>query len=377
VTWLFSDAARAELAGSHTAVSRVEVWHSGVVAAVLGVQSGQTVADSTRPVRRNLDASLVDPDGTLSRSDASDLLNPFDCEVAPWRGVRTPAGDELAPLGVYRLTSREVQDTSDGLVISLSGQDRAIIYQGPMEAALGIAGGTPIETAIARLLARRHPGLVLQSYSTGFTCGPLVYPPDVDVWAEAQSLAESAGAKLYHDRTGQAVLTPAGPTGSLILPTVYAEGGGRLLAADRTEDADTILNVVVAENPAGTIRVVVEDTDPASPTYARGRYGRHIDKMTNQHFGSTDQAMVAATARLVANLGRSEIVQYVAVPDPAQDVDEPVVVHRPRAGLNWRRAVTSSVTTPLAVTDPMQVSCRKSVLTPDGWADQTGQGALA
>lgn len=365
MAWNWSPEARLALAGDHTAVSRVEVLHSGVPVYTLEVTGGQITIDVDRPVRRNLGAALIDPTGSLTTGDSDDLLNPYTCEVAAFRGVRLGDRDELAPLGVFGLTGRSVQDSPDGLTIQLTGQDRAMAYQGPMAAALAISGGTPVETAISRLLSTRNPGVSLLALNTGFTCGPLVYAPDIDVWREAQLLAQSVGGRLFHDRTGQAVFSLSG-TASDRPVAAYTEGDGLLLSIDRQEDSDTIRNVVVAESTNGLIRAVAQDDDPASPTYAGGKYGRRVFTLVNPHFGSVQQAQQAAAARLAYELGRSETASFTAVPDPGRDVEEVVNLHRPRVGLIHRNVVVSTATVPLGVEEAMAVGCRQSRRTQDG-----------
>ena len=238
-------------------------------------------------------------------------------------------------------------------------------YQGQMSDTLAISGGTPVEEAVVRLLATRNPGISLMTMRTGFTCGPLIYPPDADVWREAQSLAESVGGRLFHDRLGRPVFRMVGPT-SKIPALSYKEGDGLLISVDRTEDSDTIKNVVVAESVDGRIRVVVEDTNTASPTYAKGRYGRHPVTMKSQHFHSLDQAKQAAAARLSYELGRSETVTLTAVPHPGLDEDDVISLDHPSTGLHRRGLVVASVAMPKGVSQPMTVVCRKSVLAPDG-----------
>lgn len=400
--WLWtSDLAReAVRSANQWPVSRVDILHGGRSVYQLEVLDGGVQSQAGRAVRANLSATLVDPTGELTTGDVGDLLNPYDCEVAPWRGVEylvksygelwTPnAGfglqpfgtsgfggvevstifttrreQELAPLGVFGLTSREVSDGPDGLTIRLTGQDRAMGYQVPMRSALAIPGGTPVEDAIARLLAAVNPSLTLFAMVTGRTVGPLLYAPDEDVWQAAQELAQSVGAVLYHDRTGQCVLTPAGPGRWPV--AAYAEGDGLLLDLDRTEDSDSIRNVVVAQSTNGAIRVVAYDDDPTSPTYAGGRYNFRPFILENQHFSTVEQAQQAAVAALVRELGRAETVNFSAVPDPGLDVGDVVTVHRPRAGLNRRPVVIDSIDMPLAVDGQMRVGCRKSVLAQDG-----------
>ena len=363
--WDLAASARAALAGDHRAVTRVDIWHSGFPVYTLIPTGGSVTMDATRAVRSNLSCELTDPTGNLSRGDVDDLLNPYDCEIAPWRGVRVDGRDELAPLGVFRLTGRDVSDSGDGLSIRLDGQDRAIGYQGPMSSPLAVSAGTPIEVVIQRLLASRQPGLSMLSMNTGFTVGPLIFPPDIDVWAEAQKLAESAGAHLFHDRTGQVRMALAGPVSDRPVAR-YAEGDGLLIGVERSEDSDTIKNVVKAENTDGSISVEVGDLDPTSPTYARGRYGRHPYVLKNPHITTIYQAQQAGSTRLAYELGRSETVAFTAVPDPCLDVNEVVTVHRPRVGLEDRGVVTASITLPLSATEPMRVGCRQSRLAQDG-----------
>ena len=388
------------LAGGHTAVSRVDVLQGGQPVYTLEVVSGVVSSDATRPVRANLACTLVDPTGALSTGDVEDLLDPYECEIAPWRGVQfavttaapvdvpnagfglqpfgisgfggldsstsytTRIETELAPLGIFALTSRAVSDGPNGLTIQLTGQDRAMGYQVPMRTALAIPGATPVETAIAKLLAAANPKTHLLAMSTGQTVGPLLYAPDIDVWREAQDLAVSVGASLYHDRTGHCVLMPA--AASRVPVASYGEGDGLLLTVDRAEDSDTIRNVVIAESTNGVIRAVVSDDDTSSPTYAGGKYGYRPVTLTNQHFSTVAMAQQAAAARLVYELGRTETTVITAVPDPGRDVGDVLTINRPRAGLTSRGVVVETLDMPLGADQPMKVGCRKSVLGPDG-----------
>lgn len=374
--WLqFTDAERAALRRTHTAPSRVDILHAGRRVHTLLMVSGLVTVDAARAVRSNLDCQLIDPTGALSRGDVDDLLNAYECEVAPWRGVRLAGRDTLAPWGVYQLADHAVRDTPDGLTITLAGQDRAIGYQGEMDSAVPIPAGTPVETAIQRLLAKVNPAVTVAGLRSGFTVGPLLFRPDINVWDEARELAASVGAELFHDRTGQCVLTLAGPASDTPVAQ-FAEGDGLLQQAERAEDSDTIRNVVVVESVDGRFVAVAEDTNPTSPTYARGpRSRRRVRTIRNQHIGSLQQAQQAATVRLAYELGRSETVTFTAVPDPALDVDEVVTVHRPRAGLTHRALVVESIAMPLSAEELMTVSCRRSVLTPDGQVLPVGEVA--
>lgn len=243
-------------------------------------------------------------------------------------------------------------------------------YQGPMTGSLAIGAGTPIEAAIARLLAARNPGVTFsQNWVTGFTVGPLLFEADIDVWKEAQSLAKSVGGWLYHDRTGGLVFSsilPATRTPAKRYATGEATG---LVSVTRQEDSDTIRNIVVVESAktatGGVIRAVAEDLDAASPTYSRGRYGRRPKTITNEHIGSLAQAEQMAATELVRELGRSETASLTAVVDPRLDPLDVLVVNRPRSGLFNRGMVAVSVEIPLG-DGVMSIGLQKSVLAQDG-----------
>lgn len=374
--WPMSGAARNQLVQSHTMCARVDVLHAGRSVYTLVPYSGTINAQATRSVMRNLGCTVIDPTGALSGGDIDDLLSPYDCEVAPYRGVLRVPGDlssaEWVPQGVFRLTARNVM--GDGQV-QLTGQDRAMLYQGPMSGALAISGGTPIETAISMLLQTRQPGVHMHTWVTGFTCGPLLYAPDIDVWAEAQKLAQSVGGWLFHDRTGDLVFASLLPASTLPVAR-YAEGE-LLVSATRQEDSDTIHNVIVMQNADKTITAVAEDDDPSSPTYSRGAYGRRVDVVTNEHVGSMEQAQQAATAQLVQELGRSETVAVTIPPDPGLDPLDAATVHRPLIGLVERTLVAQEVDTSLSAQDAMTVTFRKYILTRDGSTLQTQMDAVS
>lgn len=365
-----SPAAQLLLAQSHTAVSYLDVLHSGMPAARLYAVDGLVNAEGGRSVTRNLQATVVDPTGALDGHAIDDLLSPYDCEVAPYRGVLLPDGSwEVAPLGVFQLTQRQVGDYGS---LALAGQDRAIIYQGSMTNALAISGGTPVETAIQRLLATRNRSLTMHSWVTGFTCGPLLFAPDINVWDEAQTLAQSVGGRLSHDRTGALVFGPDLPISDRPVRTyIYGGGGsGVLLDATRTEDADTIHNsvtVVSTKTGTGGITYTARDADPTSPTYVGNpRYGERNTTIENQHVGSLVQAQQAATAALIRELGRSETGTVTAVVDPFLDPNDVVLVDHPAKGYVQRAMVLAAVPTPLGVGESMALALRKSIIGQDG-----------
>jgi hypothetical protein len=364
--WPLTGTARQLQAQSHTMTAALVVLHSGRPVATLVPYSGTVNAQVGRSVMRNLGCTVIDPTGALTGSEVDDLLSPYAAEVQPYRGVVTPTGTEWVPLGVYRLTARNV--VGDGSV-QLTGQDRAMIYQGPMSGSLVINAGTPVEKAIAKLLSTRYRGVQLHSWATGCVVGPLLYKPDIDVWAEAQKLAKGVGGWVYHDAVGDVHLGPLLPT-TLRPVARYAEGDGLLLDVTRKENSDTIHNVVVVTstnaNTQATITGLAQDADPTSPTYAYGKYGRQVKSISNNSVGNVSQATQMATTELVRELGRSETVDATIVCNPALTPLDCLIVNRPSVGLVEKALIIDQVSHSLAAKDPTTIQFRKYVLTEDG-----------
>jgi hypothetical protein len=364
--WQMSSAARYAQNRSHIALARMDVLHGGRPVRSLVVDEGTVSAEAMRAVMRNMSASMSDPTGQLRASDVGDLLSPYDCELRPYRGIQLGSFVEWVPFGVFQITGQEVND--DGTV-SVTCQDRAIMYQGGMAGSLAISAGTPVEVAIRQLLLTRNSGLQMQTWKTGYTCGPLLYSPDIDVWREAQSLAQSVGGWLYHDRQGVCTFASMVPTRRTPVRRYYS-GDGVLLSVSRSVDADTVRNLVIVRSSKTATGGIIEgragDTNPLSPTYIRGRYGERPYVLTNQHVGSVQQAQQAAAVELTRQLGRQETVAFTAVPDLGLDPLDVVTLDYARSGLSDRAMTTTTVSTPLGVEDSMSVGTQRSLLTQDG-----------
>jgi hypothetical protein len=372
VVWLLSTAAVATQRQSHTMNARIDILHGGRRVRSLSPEEGSVTADSTRPTLRNLLCTVSDPTGELSGGDLGDLMSPYDSELAVYRGIVLYEGTprettEWAPLGVFQITGRGIPGSG---AITVEAQDRAIMYQGGMTGSLGIDGNTPVEKAIARLLSTRNSGVTLLPWRTGFTCGPLLYAPDIDVWNEALLLAQSAGGTLYHDRLGRLVFAPSVPTSGRPVRR-FADGDRLLLGAERKEDSDSVHNVVVVESEktgnGGVIHAEAADTDPRSPTYYRGRYGRRVGKpIKNPHVSSQNQADQMAATELIRELGRSETATVTVACDLGLDPNDVTTIHRPSSGLDNRGLVIESMTTPLTAEESMQLKMRSSIIAQNG-----------
>lgn len=332
--------------------------------------SGSVTGDRTRDIRRTISATLTDPTGQLTPADADDLLSPFGNELEVSRGVRYPDGtEESVPLGVFRLTDFDVADTADGVEISLSGSDRSVVVQrAGWESAYVIASGTATEDAIAALLTDRYPGVVTNLPAMGATTPKVILDgQDGDPWRDAVDLARAAGWELHFDGAGHAVATrPATPDGT---PAVaYTDGAQAVLLdlARKVSTASSVYNGVIAtaentdlETP---LRTVVWDTDPGSPTYYLGKFGKVPRRWATPLATSQAQLDAAAQSLLDGILGANEDVEFQQIVNPALDVNDVIEITRERAGLNAVRVVLDVVEIPLAAADAMSASGRRRFL---------------
>jgi hypothetical protein len=74
--------------GSHQSVCRVDIIQNGSVVMQLPIVDGSVTADRTAAQMRQFDATLGDPDGSLTPADMSAVLAPFGTRAQIWRGVR-------------------------------------------------------------------------------------------------------------------------------------------------------------------------------------------------------------------------------------------------------------------------------------------------
>jgi hypothetical protein len=144
-------------------------------------------------------------------------------------------------------------------------------------------------------------------------------------------------------------------------------GDGLLLGVTRAEDSDTIHNVVVVQQEAGSpIRATVEDTDQPSPTYAGGKYGAVRSRSrtpTSAPISRPSRWPATSWSGSWAAPRRPRSASSRTQPSTRWDA---ITVHYPSADLHNTGLVTQTITYPLGVTESMQVVCRKFLLTEDG-----------
>jgi hypothetical protein len=349
----------ARLAESHQAAIRVDVLRDGAVIETLTtVTAGNVTLDSAAASRGRLDATIIDPAGTLTPTDAEDLLAPYGNELQAYRGVTYPdASTELVSLGVFRIDTLDVQDTPEGLELRVGGLDRsARVIDARFETATQIAAGTNVASAISTLIA--GAGLaVTELFDTTSHTTPLVNAEaGGERWQLCQQLATDAGLDLYFDGDGNLRLAAA----SLATDTPVAElaegAGGVLLNAGRGWNRERAYNAVFATGertgdtppPSGS----AVDDNPLSPTYYYGRFGRVPRFYASPLLTTSAQCADAARSILNRELGTTQQVSFGALVNPALEPGDVVTITRDRAGISEAHVI-DSLTIPLAADQPM------------------------
>jgi hypothetical protein len=322
---------------SHEIAVRVDVFYNRApVAQSLDLVDGSVTLDRTAAQRGRCSVTLAEP--LMIPTPTGGLLTPYGYELSISRGVRYPSGVvEAIPLGVFPIQTSALDGVTR--LTAIEGIDRSqMVVDARLEDAVAIDAGTNYATAIRTIIDNAVPGLTYTFTPTTYTTPALVFEAQADRWEVARNMATSIGCELFFDGTGACVLRPE-PTFSAVPAWTLSEGeGGLLVGAALAMDRGPAYNRVVAtgENTSLTIvpRGVWTDDDPSSPTYYGGGFG-HKPRFFASAFITTDaQAVSAAAAIGTAQKGVARSLALSAVPNPALEPGDLVLVKRDAIGVN-------------------------------------------
>lgn len=153
-----------------------------------------------------------------------------------------------------------------------------------------------------------------------------------DRWTQIKSLADALGGWIYNDQLGRwcGAKFPA----LVSTPVAYYKSGDYEVLENSTsaDDRDSIYNVVYVryEHPAdGSSVAVAEDTDPASPTYIGGPYGRQVKEITNDVVANETDAQDVADELLSQFLYSGTLLEVSSVWNPLMIPGDHVEVELP------------------------------------------------
>lgn len=406
--WTMSDEATAQLAGSRTVSTKVEVWNgstrlvvdpsqSGETAYRLPVLGGQVVEDETAKVRRTLQLTVATDLVSLNLTpvEATDLLHPASGnELYVYRGILLPSTGafEWAPMGVFRMTKPKAANAPGNQTITINGNDRSSeISRRRWTAAFAGAVGLPVDQAIQAILNDRW-GSTVPALTYNMTPCSVVVPTGTilgvgygaqgwqnngsstanDPWADCVSLAASAGCELFFDRQGVVVLRPVPLVSTVPVTGSFAEGPDcTLMTTERTADTEVMVNTVIVVGlgatvtqadgtvaPGAPVVGIAQDTNPNSPTYVSGPLGEvPADPIVDEVIATTADANNAAAALLPLMQAALDDTSFTAVDDPTFDAGDARQLTLAEARLN-AVYIASSITHPLDASSLMQVTNR-------------------
>lgn len=341
--WPTSDAFDAALlSGTRRWSTKIEVLYSDAVVTTLDVVTDGSVDIDEVAVRRSLDMVMVDPDGTLTPSDAKDLLAPKGTEIRVYKGLAVVGTDgtpsvEYVPMGVFGIVEPEVSAHEPGTFIRVKAFDRVdAVRARRFDSPYRVAAGTPTSTAISAIVTSRLTCPVRVT-TTGNTTTEVVFDELSDPWDAIAKIAEADSMVAYFDPLGTLVVAPneEADTGVEYAPGVNS----LLLKASRTIKADKTYSgvIVKGEHPdSDPVRSVLWDTDPTSPTYYLGPFGKRPYGFTSPLISTQGMADAAAATILARVTKMRQEAVLDAIGHPGHEVGDVVTIVDPRSQTTGR-----------------------------------------
>jgi hypothetical protein len=341
-----SDRFQARLAEAHTPVTRVQLFLTTGQVIDLEHTGGSVTVDRGNAIRRTCSVTGADP--SLIPRTPTDQLATNGALLRVSRGVEYGDGtSELVPLGLFRLDSVD-GDVSEGPV-TLQGKDLSAVIADDKFTAPYTATGTVI-TSVTSLIRRSIPAAdVVSLLAADTTIGSRTWDVEADPWAAAQEVAAAAGAEVYANADGVFIISvlPDLVTATPVW-AVEATEGGVYVSGNRAMSSDGVKNGWLArgENTADNIPPVsylATDSDPTSPTYWGGKFGRRPGFFSSSTLTTTAACMAAANLRLAAGKAPNASGDFSSLPNPALEPGDVIRVMHPDRTKELHQAASFSV----------------------------------
>lgn len=341
------------------------------------VSSGTVKADRKADTRRSLDVKLV---GYLQ--DVLPELSTYNTLLRVKRGIQFYDGSiEWVPLGVYRVyevnqNGNEFDVTGYSLEVDL--RDRRFVnpwFIGSSKGGGTIGHGYTLSASdqMGAIIEDAIPLAQLQYLMDENPTLRAGVTFDRDRLKALQEIAKAVGGMFYTDVNGRFVVSPPATLEDAPVWQVTAGDNGVLIGYSRTVSRESVYNGVVVSSSADltsgvaspkSIRVLVVDDDPTSPTY----WGQVASPATESPFGrvprfysspfitTVDQATSAGRSILAVAKGINASVDFTAVPNPALDIDDVVTIQYRDGSL--QNHIIDTLEIGLSSTDPLSAVTR-------------------
>ncbi|MGV9352277.1 DUF5047 domain-containing protein [Streptomyces misionensis] len=281
---------------------------------------GSVTVDRGNSVRRTCTVTV--PDVSLLPMSPMDQLAVYGARLRILRGIIYGDGSvEAVPLGLFRINSISGDPAFGPVTIDGSGLE-AVVADDKFTAPYTTRGATNATAAISNLIQASIPGAVITNRATDATIGTMTWDAQSDRWAAVQECATAIGAEVYADADGQFVIAELPDL--LTAPVAWNVDAGEtgvLISANRSFSRDGMYNMVVAsgentEDNVPPVSATASDTDPTSPTYVSGPFGRVPKFYSSATLTSSTLALNAAQKLLRDSVKPNTTVSLTSLPNP-------------------------------------------------------------
>ncbi len=351
----------------HIVIAKAEVWSSDRKLIDLDFDKGKVSVSTSNSVRRTCEINVTtDRTSTnLVPNDGFDYIAPFGNQLRLYRGIQfTDGAEEYIPLGVFVINEVSVQDTNEGVSITIRGEDKSIICsRNKWTSTYQMVNGT-LEASLTALLQNRFPDIEINFPTTNVTINQIILGADssVDPWKDAVFIAQLVGFDLFFDVNGVCVMKQFPTLDAATVVGTYKEGEGTTITSlnrniSTKETYNGVIYTIEGSQVTTPIRIEVWDEDTTSPTYRFGVFGSVPTFVTTNLLSTSAEAIKAATLLLNTVIGQQEEITFDSIVDPSLDVNDVVYVKSVGSKVD-RTVIIDSIDIPLTYTDSMKVDTR-------------------
>lgn len=353
---------RAALRGSHTPYLLVEVLdgNRNILASGLTYLSGSVTADLNSRVARTCSITF---DETFYPYEPGDLLAPYGNMIRATRGVEFADQSRFAWtvfLGRIQTATLGSRGTCTITAADLAADVLEVKFLQPENSQVGNA----VPTEVTRLISDAVPLATFGSFDVALVpVQPLTW--QFDRGQALDELAATVGAFWYPLADGDFVLRRYAWTVNTPPVVTYSDDdGGEVFASSATRSREGVFNslTVTGERLNGDTPVyaTAQDTNPTSPTYILGPFGRRHQLMRLQTPATQGAAAGAAQDNLKRLTALVDAWSWDMSPDAALELGDTVSLNvRGRSDIIQ---VVSSFRIPLDLSSPMSVQGRSQVI---------------
>jgi hypothetical protein len=344
------------LAESHRVMWQIQLFRTDGQVITIEHTGGSVSVDRSRPVHRT--CTVTTADVSFIPTTPADQVANYGATLRIARGVEYGDGTtELVPLGVFRLEGVTGDPVLGPATLTGSSLEASVSddkFTAPFQ-----ASGTVV-SAISATIRRTLPTADVASTIVDVPIGWRIWDTEADPWTGVQEVAAVAGAEVYANPDGGFVITVlADPLATTPVWSVEAGEGGVYISGVRGMSSKGVYNAVLARGESTGTDVapcsyLATDSDPGSPTYWGGPFGRRPRFYSSSTLLDTSACQAAAQLLLRAAKAPNAIGDFTSLPNPALETGDVIRVVHPDGTKELHQV--AAFTVPLDVSGDFPIS---------------------